>query len=88
MKAIGATLLVGESFDAPSAVGRRDVMVINETFARWSAAQGWPIGWKVVSSNMNGTVIGVVKDLVDSAPGVLPCRRYSNRSHTEEPQLE
>ncbi len=72
VKAIGATLLVGESFDAPSAVGRRDVMVINETFARWIAPQGWPIGWRVVSSNMNGTVIGVVKDLVDSAPGVAP----------------
>jgi predicted lysophospholipase L1 biosynthesis ABC-type transport system permease subunit len=71
-KAIGATLLAGESFDAPSAVGRRDVMVINETFARWITPHGWPIGWQVVSSNMTGTVIGVVKDLVDSAPGVAP----------------
>lgn len=72
VKALGATLLVGESFDAPSVAGRRDVMVINETFARQISPDAWPIGMKIVSSNMNGTVIGVVKDLVDSAPGVAP----------------
>jgi len=72
IKALGATLLVGESFDAASAAGRRDVMVINETFARQISPQAWPIGVKIVSSNMNGTVIGVVKNLVDSAPGVAP----------------
>ena len=72
VKALGATLLAGESFDAPSAAGRVDVMVINETFARQISPYVWPIGVKILSTHMNGTVIGVVKDLVDSAPGVPP----------------
>ena len=72
VKALGATLLAGESFDAPSASGRLDVMVINEAFARRIQPLVWPIGTRVVSSNMTGTVIGVVKNLVDSAPGVEP----------------
>jgi predicted permease len=72
VNALGATLLVGESFDAPSAAGRADVMVINETFARQISPQGWPIGSRIVSTYLNGIVIGVVKNLVDSAPGVAP----------------
>jgi ABC-type antimicrobial peptide transport system permease subunit len=72
VKALGATLLAGESFDAPSASGRLDGMVINEAFARRIQPLGWPIGTRVVSSNMTGTVIGVVKNLVDSAPGIEP----------------
>jgi putative ABC transport system permease protein len=72
VKALGATLLAGESFDAPSVSGRLDVMVINEAFARRIQPLVWPIGIRVVSSNMTGTVIGVVKNLVDSAPGIEP----------------
>jgi ABC-type antimicrobial peptide transport system permease subunit len=72
VEALGATLLVGESFNNPSFAGRTDVMVINETLARQISPYGWPLGLRVVSSNMKGTVIGVVKDLVDSAPGVPP----------------
>ena len=70
--ALGATILVGDSFDAPSVAGRTDVMIINEAFAKQISPLAWPLGLKIVSSNMNGTVIGVVKDLVDSAPGVAP----------------
>jgi putative ABC transport system permease protein len=72
VEALGATLLVGESFNAQSVAGRTDVMVINETLARQISPYGWPLGVRIVSSNMKGTVIGVVKDLVDSAPGVPP----------------
>jgi putative ABC transport system permease protein len=72
VEALGATLLVGESFNAPYVAGRTDVMVINETLARQISPYGWPLGLRIVSSNMKGTVIGVVKDLVDSAPGVPP----------------
>ncbi len=72
VEALGATLLAGESFDAPSVAGRRDVMVINETLARQISPLVWPLGMKILSNHINGTVIGVVKDLVDSAPGVPP----------------
>ena len=72
VKALGATMLAGESFDAPSAAGRVDVMVINETLARQISPHVWPLGVKILSTHVNGTVIGVVKDLVDSAPGGPP----------------
>jgi len=72
VEALGATLVVGESFNAQSVAGRTDVMVINEALARQISPYGWPLGLRVVSSNMKGTVIGVVKNLVDSAPGVPP----------------
>lgn len=72
VKALGATLLAGESFDAPSAAGRSDVMVINEAFARQFSPYGSLLGTKINAGYINGTVIGVVKDLVDSAPGVAP----------------
>lgn len=70
--ALGATLLAGESFDAPSAVGRSDVMVINEAFARQFSPYASLIGAKINAKYINGTVIGVVRNLVDSAPGVAP----------------
>ena len=72
VEALGATLVVGESFNAPSVAGRTDVIVINETLARQISPYGWPLGMRVISNHMKGTVIGVVKDLVDSAPGVAP----------------
>lgn len=81
IQAFGATLLSGAGFDDPGHVGRADVALINETLARQLHA-AWPPGAEIPVRALVGRevridrwrvrVIGIVKDLVDSAPGVPP----------------
>jgi hypothetical protein len=89
VRAIGGTVLSGKSFDAAEFAARDDVVIVNETLARQLAPRfsvmgeslspsviGLPITAPMGRGMGNAVVIGVVKDFVDTKPGVEPAPQY------------
>jgi putative ABC transport system permease protein len=70
VEALGATLVAGTSFDGPEYIGRKDVVLINETLAHQISAIATAVGRRIRTEHIDATVVGVLKDLVDSAPEI------------------
>lgn len=79
VRAFGATMIAGQSFNDPEFAGRDDVAVVNETLARRLSPpitlMGEELTPSVIGSEIQGPhfrarIIGVIKDLVDTTPDV------------------
>ena len=68
VEALGVTLIAGAELNAPEYRGRADVVLVNETLARQVSPIASVLGRRIKADWLDATVIGVVKDLVDSAP--------------------
>ena len=80
VRALGATVVAGASFDSPEFAGRENVAVINEALARalsptvnvlGQEVRLGVVGHELRTLYFRGRIIGVIKDLVDS-PAVPP----------------
>jgi len=91
VRAFGATIVTGRSFDDPQQKGRDDVAVVNETLAKQlRPAIELPgkelslsvVGREIIAGPLRARIIGVIKDLVDTKPGVSPAPQFflPNRS--------
>lgn len=68
VEALGSSLVAGTGLDQPEYRGRRDVVLINETLARQVSPIAPVLGRRIKADWLDATVVGVVKDLVDSTP--------------------
>ena len=85
VRALGGTLLQGQSLDAPEYAGREDLMIVNETLARQLSPtltamdqniQLAVLGRRIRSVDGEGEIIGVIKDLVDRRLDIEPEPQY------------
>ena len=80
VRTLGATMLVGRSFDDPAYADREDVTVITEAMARQLIPGAGPgnhslatvLGRELRTTWFRGSIIGVIQDLVNVRPGVPP----------------
>ncbi len=68
--ALGATLLGGASFEDLDHRGRTDVAIVNQTLARQLSRIASVLGSRITTPAGSFTIIGIVRDLVDSTPDV------------------
>lgn len=66
--ALGATLIRGKGLDQPEYRGRNDVVLVNETLARKVSPIVPVLGRRIRGDWLDATIVGVIKDLVDSTP--------------------
>jgi ABC-type antimicrobial peptide transport system permease subunit len=70
VEALGATLIAGTSFSHPDYRGQTNVAMINETLAKRLSPIVPALGRTLATESFTGTIIGIVRDLVDSTPDV------------------
>jgi putative ABC transport system permease protein len=68
VEALGATLIAGKGLNQPEYVGRRDIVLINEALARQVSPIVPVLGKRIRGDWLDATIVGVIKDLVDSTP--------------------
>ena len=81
VRTLGARIIAGESFDHGEHAGQHNVAIVNETLARRLSPAIAVIGDQLIPSVIGrevrtpffrGRIIGIIKDLVDSAPAIPP----------------
>jgi putative ABC transport system permease protein len=79
VETLGAEIVVGRSFNDPQYSGRTDVAVINDTLARrllpraggsYEQSLMPVVGREIQTEMFRGRIIGIIKDLVDTQPGI------------------
>jgi putative ABC transport system permease protein len=81
-EALGARVLAGESFSAPEYRGQRGIAVVNETLARLLSPVGSPVGRTIRTSFFQGRIVGVITDMIDRSPGLMPTPQLFHPSDT------
>ena len=88
IEALGATLVAGVGLSGAAHRGRQDVVVINETLAKQLSPIVPTVGKSIRAEFLRATVIGVIKDLVDSTPDtpaapliIQPAAHRSSSAH-------
>jgi predicted permease len=91
VRTLGAKVLAGHSFQDMPRSNQEDVTVINESLARRlvpdfgeEGPELWPtvVGHRIVTPYFQGRVIGVIKDLVQTAPAVPTVPEFFQRTQS------
>ncbi len=60
---LGVPILAGRDFDQRDNAGAPNVVIINDTMARFYFGKGNPLGKQILNGNDRYTIVGVVKDM-------------------------